>query len=173
MGVTGVHVRLLERDLGLDKLLRELSAPNRSITLKVGVVGPGATNSHDTESGLTNAALAVIHEFGAPGAGIPERSFIRSTIDMNRHEYMDVLLPKLVRGILEGRFSFYQALELLGQRMAADIKKRITEGAGIPPALQPETIDRKGSDRPLVDTGRLLGAITYAVIIGAAGSADR
>lgn len=166
---SGVYVKIRERDLGMAAILKALKAPGREIHLKVGVVGPDATSPHDSESGLTNAELAMIHEFGAPGAGIPERSFIRSTMDAGRSEYLNVLMPKVLRAVLDRRISIYQAFELVGQRMSADVKKRITAGESIPPPLAEETVKRKGSSRSLVDTGRLVASITYAVVLGALG----
>lgn len=163
--ITGVHAKVREKDLGLAELLKSLKA-SRSIHVKVGVVGDEAKKVHDEESGLNMAELAAIHEFGAPAAGIPERSFIRATLDGKRGEYARDLLPRLFRGVVERRTSIWQAFELAGMQMAADIKARITEGPGIPPPLAPSTIARKGSDRPLVDTGRLLGAITWKVELG-------
>ena len=55
-----------------------------------------------------------------------------------------------------------RALGLLGARMSADMKMTIKNR--IPPPLQPETIRRKGSDVPLIDTGQLINSITWAVL---------
>jgi hypothetical protein len=161
--IVGVHAKVRERDLGLQALLTKLKA-TKSIHVKVGVVGNEAAQAHDGH--LTNAQLAAIHEFGAPGANVPERSFIRSTVDAKRHEYTASLIPSLLKSVVSSRISVFQAFELFGQRLAADIRARITQGDGIPPPLAAATIAAKGSSRPLVDTGRLLAAITYKVFLG-------
>ncbi len=115
--------------------------------------------------GVSNIELAAIHEFGAPGAGIPERSFIRSSFEAHRPEYI-ALLAKLLPKVIENKMQLNQALGLVGARMAADMKNGITTGAGIPPPLEDATVAAKGSSRPLVDTGQLVNSITWAVAKG-------
>lgn len=167
----------------LAALVAEAGKGKDALAVRVGVIGRKASEKHPDEialevgkgdtlkpakeqAGLTNAQLAAIHEFGAPKAGIPERSFIRATIDVNRSTYRAVVIPRLIKAVVEGRSSIHRAFSLLGLKVVADIKNRITTGAGVPPPLKPATIAAKGSDRPLVDTGRLLGAITYEVTVG-------
>lgn len=138
-------------------LERRLSAVDQA-RVKVGVVGAAAEADHG--DGISTGELAAIHEFGAPGANIPERSFIRRTFLTKRTEIAAVC-AKLAKGIVAGKIEPERALNVLGAFCSTEVKKTITEGAGVPPPLQPETIARKGSDRPLVDTGRLLNAISW------------
>lgn len=140
----------------LRKLARELSIRPQ---VKIGVLG--AAVYHGDE--LTNAELAAIHEFGAPRAGVPERSFLRSTADQKRRQWID-LLTKVLEKAVEGKTTPQVALELVGQKAVADVVAHIRTGAGIPPPLKPATIAAKGSTRPLVDTGRLVQSISYAVV---------
>ena len=70
---------------------------------------------------------------------------------------------KIGAAIFAGRMDPRRGLELLGAFAAAEVKKTITAGAGVPPPNAPSTIAKKGSDRPLVDTGRLLGAIQWEI----------
>ena len=139
-------------------------------TRKVKVkVAPGTKGSTEV---LDNVTLAVIHEFGAPSVGIPSRPFMRSAFDRNEGKY-EQQLRLLVRGIYEGKTSERQALGLMGLAMATDIKLGITSGTGIAPADSPATIRRKlakgngkGAPRTLVDTGQLLGSVSWAVVAG-------
>jgi hypothetical protein len=134
--------------------------------VKVGVLGPRARAEHD--GGISTVGLAIIHEFGTET--IPERSFIRSTYDAHRAEYM-AMLKKLVAAVVstKPKMTEKEALGILGAKIASDMKAKITEGEGIPPPLSPETIRRKGSSRPLVDTGQLLNSITWEVHASAGG----
>jgi len=125
--------------------------------IRIGVLSGGPSDDE-----LSQAELAAIHEFGAPRAGIPERSFLRATADLKRVEWM-ALFERALRLVVAGRLTLDQAMGLVGQQAVADIVARIREGAGIPPPLKPATIAAKGSDRPLVDTGRLVQAISYEV----------
>lgn len=123
----------------------------------VGVLSDG------TESdGTSLLEIAAIHEFGAPGAGIPERSFIRSTF-RDRQREAATMAERLAKAIVLRGMPVKQALGLLGAWGAAEVKRTITSGDGVPPPLKPATIARKGSSRPLVDTGRLLASITWEV----------
>jgi hypothetical protein len=54
------------------------------------------------------------------------------------------------------------ALDRLGAKVAALLQNRIS--AGIDPPNSAATIARKGSSKPLVDTGQLKAAITWRVI---------
>lgn len=110
--------------------------------------------------GLTNLALATIHEFGSPAAGIPERSFIRASIDANQAKYFR-FVQKLAGRVVLGQVSTERVLNLLGLLMVSDIQARIESGIG--PPLKQATIDRKGSSKPLIDSGILKNSITHTV----------
>lgn len=129
-----------------------------NLGVKVGVMEGGS----EAAPGLTMAQLMAIHEFGAPRANIPERSAIRSTYHAER-EALGKLSKAVVQRILKDQMTIEQGLGILGLDLATKIKRRITDGEGIPPPLSPVTIARKGSTRPLVDSGRLLGSITWTV----------
>jgi hypothetical protein len=55
---------------------------------------------------------------------------------------------------------------VMGSTLANAMKRKIVDGAGVPPPNAPSTVAKKGSSRPLVDTGRLVNAITWASIVG-------
>jgi hypothetical protein len=129
-----------------------------------GIAGATTARSSPTVSrgeGLSNTALAVIHEFGLPQRHIPSRPFLRSTFDAKRKEW-GALLQRMAPLVLAGKLSEVQALELLGQRASADVKLRITTGGNFA-SNAPSTIEKKGSSRPLMDTGRLVQSISYSV----------
>lgn len=151
-------VTVTDRGWGnLQKLFASLGSQRP--TVKVGIFGG------QEPTGIGTVQLATIHEFGAPAANIPERSFLRSTMDRGKPEYLETM-KKLLGLVIDGRATVHDVLELLGQRISADVKKYIATGPGVPPPLRPATIRRKGSDRPLVDTGRMLASITYEVDAG-------
>lgn len=138
----------------------------RGAHVKVGVLASKGGNARVEGADITKIELAAIHEFGSPAANIPERSFIRATLEIYRAELV-AFQSKLAKAIVLQRITPAQALKMLGEWAVAKIRARITEGDGIPPPLKPRTIARKGSSRPLVDTTRnLLGAISYEVVGG-------
>lgn len=135
-------------------------------------VAPGIANgdffSQALEEGAgakappTNVDIGVWMEFGVPSVGIPERSWLRSAFDTNVKRWAK-FAEKLTLEILDGHITTETALGQLGAKASADVKKGITRGEGIPPPNAPSTIARKGSSRPLVDTGQFVGAITWDV----------
>jgi hypothetical protein len=91
---------------------------------------------------------------------IPMRSFIRSTVDENAEKYQQAAAG-LINRIVEGTLDKFTALQVMGEMIQADIKRKMRTIKS--PPLKPETIRRKGSDQPLIDHGILLGSIRYVV----------
>jgi hypothetical protein len=110
---------------------------------------------------ITLAELAAVHEFGSELAGIPERSFIRSTL-REEQPRAEALCLRLARGVIAERLEVDAALGLLGTWAVAAIQAKIR--SNIPPELKQATIDRKHSSLALVDTGQLLNSITYGIV---------
>lgn len=138
--------------------------------VKVGIIASkGGSDTHS--NGLTLIEMMAIHELGSPAAGIPQRSSIRSTFARNdvRTE-MGALTAKIVTKVIHG-MRLEQGLGLLGAWGVAQIKSTIKERKTEGPDSQanaPATIKRKGSDLPLVDTGRLINAMQWLVWLGRA-----
>jgi hypothetical protein len=139
----------------LKKRLLKQSDPH----VRVGIIAKkGGSADH---GGISVVELAAVHEFGAPNAGIPERSFIRRTFHEKRKELVKNV-EILTKQVFSKELPLNNALDRLGAWGASAVKNTIT-GEPIPPPLKPKTIERKGSTRPLVDTGQLLNAITWEV----------
>ena len=164
-----IKVKLI--DHGWDAIKQRVGALRGSgAVVNVGVQGAQAAANHQGGR-LTVAQLATIHEFGKVihqprmrrTIVIPERSFLRATVDL----YRDAIARRQVllsQGYILGKFDLKPAMELLGQYVVGLIKQRIANG--IPPANSPYTIANKGSSKPLIDTGQLRNSITYTVQIG-------
>lgn len=113
---------------------------------------------------LGNATLADIarhHEYGAPRAGIPERSFLRSTM-RDDAQPIERMMAQLTQARLAGRIDTRQMLDLLGLFAANRVKAKIR--TNIPPPLALSTIARKGSTLALVDQGRLINSIRWEIV---------
>lgn len=111
---------------------------------------------------LTLAEIGAIHEFGAPNAGIPERSFIRAGVQ-DRMVTIRSMFKTYAKKINKGEMTQQQALGLVGLQAQAGIQAKFTDGTLAPNA--PSTIAAKGSSRPLIDTGQLRAAISYEIVI--------
>ena len=159
-----VTASVIDRDRGYRALKARLEALKGDDNyVKVGVLA--STAARTDARGPSNVDLGVIHEFGSPAQGIPERSWLRSAFDLFRDKWF-AFAQTQVKAILDGKKTVPVALELLGLRASADVKKHITTGEGIPPPNAPSTIKRKKSSRPLVDTAQFVNAITHAVVEG-------
>jgi hypothetical protein len=105
--------------------------------------------------------IGMVHEFGSDDGHVPERSFLRSTMDENRPKYAALIETATERVLFHGAKP-ENAFAKVGRTVVFDVQRRISSG-DIEPALAPETIARKGSDTPLLDTGRLRSAIVFEV----------
>ncbi len=155
------HVR--DIDHGWGKLRKQFSPSNRDQSVFIGIQGENVERS---EGGATNAEIGTYHEFGAPNAGVPERSFLRATLDANGESYARMLQTGAGH-VVDGRLTVTQLLGLIGEKVVADVRKRMK--SGIAPDLKPATIRRKTradgavANVPLILTGQLLRAITWAI----------
>jgi hypothetical protein len=125
--------------------------------VKAGIVGEQATAEHGD---ATNAEIGAAHEFGT--ATIPQRSFIRQAFRAHKAEFQ-ALAARLVRAVIMKTATVQQVLELLGAWAAGAIKATITSDGSFAPLAQ-STIARKKSSKPLIDTGQLIGSITWVVV---------
>lgn len=151
--------RVIDKDKGFSKFFKRL----RELDGLEAVVGILAKQGAQVrEGGITMVELGTIHEFGAPGAGIPQRSFLRSTFDENRNKY-DRLLKDATKGVVSPRTASVpkRALFKVSQVARTDVVKKIS--SGIPPPNDPATIARKGSSLTLIDKGLLRGSIMAEV----------
>lgn len=102
---------------------------------------------------LTVAEVGAFHEFGL---GVPQRSFIRAWFDESVEKNRELLRSQLAL-VVAGKLPLETALERVALKCEADVKRRIRNR--IPPPLAPETVRRKGSSVPLIDTGQLRASI--------------
>lgn len=164
-----VKNKVTQKMTGFNKLVKRVT-PLGDFEAHVGVIaskGGGDYHKGAAESGqmITLVELAAIHEFGSPAAGIPERSFIRATFNSPEgQEELRKVYTKVAKLVVMGRMEAERAIEILGMHMQTMIRQRILTGDGIPPPNTIDTIVAKGSSRPLVDTGQLVGAISWQTV---------
>ncbi len=114
--------------------------------------------------GTPVATVAMIHEFGAPGANIPARPFMRPTIADKGPEWNENI-AKGIRAVLAGRTTADNVLTQVGMQAAGHIRQAISQVRS--PALAASTIaqrERNGrTDQPLHDTGLMIATLTSIV----------
>lgn len=105
------------------------------------------------------ATYAIVHEFGSPRQNIAQRSFMRASFDANRTDYEKAMQRGYERILSGDMHGFKAVLTELGRRAQTDVKRKIRSGPFAP--LAPATIARKGSSRPLIDTGTMRNAVVF------------
>lgn len=138
-----LSINFTSRDLGLKHILKETKKMSRRPFVKAGVTQARGSKLR-SDGKKTNAEIAQIHEYGAPAAGIPERSFLRSTRNKNQAKY-NKLIDTLRDQIFDqsSGITTEKALGIIGQAYIADVKNAIREG--ISPALAESTIRSKNA----------------------------
>ena len=141
-----------DKDRGMARLIADLKRPGPKIAVGVFSDGPGREGG-----GPNNLEVATWNEFGT--SRIPERSFIRATYDGER-DRLEAAMRRVGELAVAGKDAV-QLLTAFGQFAVGLIRKKISDG--VPPPNAQSTIDRKGSSKPLVDTGQLRKAVTARV----------
>ncbi len=111
-------------------------------------------------SEATVAAIAGFHEDPKEGSVLPKRSWLLDGIDENQAG-IDTALRRLGRQFAQNRIGIDSGYLQLGELVVLKLQQRIR--ASIPPALQPATVERKGSSTTLIDEGRMLASIRAKV----------
>lgn len=115
----------------------------------------------DTRSdGKSNVELGVKHEFGAVESGsvIPERSFLRMPLMTHAGEKIEQ--RSLLMGAAVNVLSADALLEQVAQAGDAAVQEAFdTGGFGEWPALNRITVEAKGHDTILIDSGEMRAAV--------------
>lgn len=142
------------KDLGLEEAIKQIRATSK-LAISVGVHGDSGE-----EGGTPLATIAAANEYGTEDGHIPERSFIRSTVDEELPS-LKILRDRVLAQVVLGELNPRQAIGIMGAYLQGKIQQKIA--SGVPPPNAPATIAAKGSSTTLIDTGRLRQAISYEI----------
>jgi hypothetical protein len=159
--------KIIDRDRGMRELMRMAERINyEKPHVVVGITGKRGSKQHAGGVGATVVDIGAAHEFGA--GNVPRRSFIRATVDRNETIYREAIRKAFRATVLHAarndktwNYKNSVALRRLGLRVEGDIKQYIADG--IEPANSPQTIARKKSSKPLIDTGQLRASIASEI----------
>lgn len=164
--------KVIDKDKGwnrLQELAKRLAA--NDVHVRVGVLDDGRAGSED-RGGITTGQLAVAMEFGT--SHVPARSWVGLTFDRARAE-VQADMRQLLGRVVDGKITVDKALNVLGAKYSAAVKNTVTQGEQIQPPNAPSTLARKlaktregaaNGVRTLIDTGRMVGAVTWATFGG-------
>lgn len=164
----GMKVKYTTKDDDFPSMKRRLDAINGS-AVEVGVLkGEHAWLASIHEYGctipVTEKMRVFLHHQGfhlSPSTTvitIPERSFLRTGYDENRDD-VKKKAQMLLADVASGRMSESALYQGVGLELASKIKDYAL--ALDSPGNHPFTTDRKGSSNPLVDSGDMIGGITW------------
>lgn len=108
---------------------------------------------------ITQADLMAIHIYGTKH--IPVRDPLTPAIMEKQDKYRNMIQQSVVP-ILDGRMDIASLWQFIGMEAQADIQQYMVNGKFAP--LNPKTIKRKGSSKPLIDTGQSRQGVTYIVV---------
>lgn len=118
----------------------------------------GFQAGQDTEEdGIDVAGIAILNELGT--SSTPARPFMRKSVDENSSKIKSMCATQLKR-LVHGATA-RDVLEKIGVFQKGLIQQKIVNGTFEPNA--PSTIRKKGSSRPLIDTGRMRQSVSYIV----------
>ena len=144
-------IKIVKKPVDAIKELERISTSMKGAnSVKVGL----PKGSNDYPDGTSVIMVGAVHEFGSPSKGIPQRSFLRSTVHDKRRKYKR-MFRKLASEIVNGKMTSKDALNLLGLQVQTDVVEKITD------IREPALKHREGN--PLIDTGHLRQSITFKV----------
>lgn len=121
------------------------------LTLRVGLL-EGTTYPDGTSVPL----VATVNEFGAPSRGQPPRPFFRRMIAENQGTW-----PEAMALNLKATGDVRTTLERMGEGIKGQLQQSIA--TLVDPPLAPSTVKRKGSSKPLVDSGHMLASVDWEI----------
>jgi hypothetical protein len=130
----------------------------KSVT--VGWQGSSGLDRHDDEGDATIVDIATFQEFGT--VAIPSRPMVRHTFDEERGD-LEAFIEREIDDVMQGKQSAKRAYDRIGLKGVALLQQTITKADDWAEPLEQATIDKKGSTKPLIDTGRMRASVTYAV----------
>jgi hypothetical protein len=160
MSLIKSKVKTVVKDFGFANAMAEIEFMAGKSFTQIGIQSDAPDPPNDP--GISMAQLAAVQEFGSKKRNIPERSYIRSTMDEKRRTF-NTFTDALSIRIIQGKITARNALKALGELIESSIKAKITNLRE--PALSPKTIAAKGSSNPLIDTGRLRSSIRHKPVL--------
>ena len=134
------------------KLLAEINKLSK-LRCKVGFRAGEATEPDGTDI----CDIAMWNEYGT--SEIPSRPFLAQSVDNHQAE-IDGFCKSALTRLTQGA-SADQIMRTVGAKQVALIQEEIVNGDFAPNA--PSTIQKKGSDRPLIDTGHMRQSVAYVI----------
>ncbi len=131
-------VTIIDTDLGFNRIRSEFLIP---IIIDVGVLEKDGLKLKTGSKSTTLAQVAQVHEFGDPERNIPQRSFLRSTVDEHKGYIAEltIAVSSVVSGI--GKFAASTGVGI------GDMSDMLSEGTDPYPPFVVPGLKTKGGQR--------------------------
>lgn len=116
----------------------------------------GVANPH-YENGASIIDVAIANNYGL---GVPQRPFFEEAREPIQRMFESSLKSRLP-DLNSGKADYKKLLGVIGVKAENEVRRSIRDGNWTPNS--PETVARKGSDRPLIDTGAMIQNVTHIV----------
>jgi hypothetical protein len=110
--------------------------------------------------GVSVVDYATYNEFGT--SRIPARPFMQTTADKYKEETTK-FTQYLIGQMIDGKISDTSVLQNLGAKYQSLMQMVVRDAKNWAAPNAESTVRQKGSSSPLIDTGRMVGAIRYEV----------
>lgn len=150
---------------GIPRETNKRDMPTETVDVKhKGKNGRVYTRKERVYGGLSNANILAIMEAGSPVKNIPSRKLLEPVKEKHQstiNKYFKDIMTNLLEGNKSGADELMNELAL---RMETWCKAYFVDKNNGWEPNAPSTIKAKGSDKPLIDTGALRGAIRGVVV---------
>lgn len=109
--------------------------------------------------GVDICDIAAFNELGT--VHIPSRPFLRNSVDNNMDKISDNM-EAWCNKVLHGEMQAHELMTNMGMLMKGLIQEEIVKGNFEP--NKPATIQKKGSDKPLIDSGIMRESVNYQIV---------
>lgn len=140
-----------------ERFLKELQELSQ-MQVRVGFQRGKKHKGKGKRAGVDLVDIALYNELGTDT--IPSRPFLAQTV-AQQGEAIKQASAEMVVQVVEGKMKGKQALKNIGVLVKGAVQQQMVEGEFVPNA--PSTIQRKGSDKPLIDTGQLRQGVSYKI----------
>lgn len=135
------------------KLKKELEQLKK---LQVRIGFQRGKKKYDDETDMCDVAL--FNELGTSKS--PSRPFLRQSVDDNSDK-INALCKSIMKNISNGSCTAEEAYKKAGVYIKGLVQEQIKNGEF--EANKPSTIKKKGSDKPLIDTGQMRQSVNFVI----------
>lgn len=118
----------------------------------------GFQQGDEQEEGVDLLDIAMWNELGTSSS--PSRPFMRKSVDENE-EKINAFLNVQIKKLAKGEATAEQVFKAVGAFQKGLVQEKIKNGEFEPNS--PYTIKKKGSDKPLIDTGTMRQSVNFVI----------